>query len=410
MQGTASITAGKDKIEMPVDNKKEKIKAFYRDLCIGFVGSLRALSLYPPEHPEAGKRVANIYQRLIAVLKQRPQVTILVVNGEIVIENMPLPELSKTLAQFIKRMEEMKFQRILLKKGLGKDEFISFLQFMIQLMKRPENAITAMLENQGRFPHVIAGALPSESGPQISYEELSGALQSTRQSVVSFSGQIKDLFEAIDGPLSSSQIALAREIAESVFSMTLRGDIPLKALIYRRSADRDPYVHAFNVCAFSMALARDIELEEVRVGEIGLAALLHDIGLHVLESESGGSSQAETAEQQADYLDHPRRGAEILLATQQIPDLAPLVAYEHHIHYDGGGYPKETKHRDLNVASMITCITDSYDNLRRDAQERRALTLKEAVDWMDRRFGTQFHPILFKKFRAMVKAQAKEEI
>jgi HD-GYP domain-containing protein (c-di-GMP phosphodiesterase class II) len=410
MQGTASITAGKDKIEMPVDNKKEKIKAFYRDLCIGFVGSLRALSLYPPEHPEAGKRVANIYQRLIAVLKQRPQVTILVVNGEIVIENMPLPELSKTLAQFIQRMEEMKFQRILLKKGLGKDEFILFLQFMIQLMKKPENAITAMLENQGRFPHVIAGALPSESGPQISYEELSGALQSTRQSVVSFSGQIKDLFEAIEGPLSSSQMALAREIAESVFSMTLRGDIPLKALIYRRSADRDPYVHAFNVCAFSMALAREIELEDARVGEIGLAALLHDIGLHVLESESGGLSQAETAEQQADYLDHPRRGAEILLATQQIPDLAPLVAYEHHIHYDGGGYPKETKHRDLNLASMITCITDSYDNLRRDAQERRALTLKEAVDWMDRRFGTQFHPILFKKFRAMVKAQAKEEI
>jgi HD-GYP domain-containing protein (c-di-GMP phosphodiesterase class II) len=410
MQGTASIAAGRGKIEMPVDNKKEKIKAFYRDLCIGFVGSLRALSLYPPEHPEAGKRVANIYQRLIAVLKQRPEVTILVINGEIVIENMPLPELSKTLAQFIQRMEDMKFQRIVLKKGLGKDEFILFLQYMIQVMKKPENAITAMLENQGRFPHVIAGALPSESGPQISYEELSGALQPTRQTVVSFSGQIKDLFEDIKGPLSSSQIALAREITEAVFSMTLRGDIPLKALIYRRSADRDPYVHAFNVCAFSMALAREIELEDAMVGEIGLAALLHDIGLHVLGSESGGSSQSERAEQQADYLDHPRRGAEILLATQQIPDLAPLVAYEHHIHYDGGGYPKETKHRDLNLASMVTCITDSYDNLRRDAQERRALTLKEAVDWMDRRFGTQFHPILFKKFRAMVKAQAKEEI
>jgi HD-GYP domain-containing protein (c-di-GMP phosphodiesterase class II) len=410
VQGTASIPAGRDKIEMPVDNKKEKIKAFYRDLCIGFVGSLRALSLYPPEHPEAGKRVAGIYQRLIAVLKQRPQVTMLVINGEIVIENMPLPELSKTLAQFIQRMEEMKFQRIVLKKGLGKDEFISFLQFMIQLMKRPENAITAMLENQGRFPHVIAGALPSESGPQISYEELSGALQSARQSVVSFSGQIKDLFEAIEGPLSSSQIALAREIAESVFSITLSGDIPLKALIYRRSADRDPYVHAFNVCAFSMALAREIYLEDAMIGEIGLAALLHDIGLHVLESESGGSGQAETEEQQLNYLDHPRRGAEILLATQQIPDLAPLVAYEHHIHYDGGGYPEETRHRDLNLASMITCITDSYDNLRRDTPERQALTLKEAIDWMDRRFGTQFHPILFKKFRAMVKAQAKEEI
>ena len=395
---------------MPTQSNKEKIQAFYRDLCISFVGSLRALSLYPPEHPEAKNRVGNIYQRLTAFLKQRPHLTILVVNGEIVIENVPLPELSKTLAQFIQRMEDMRFQRVVLTKDLSADELILFLQLLVQLMKKPENAIDMMAENQGRFPHVIAGALPTAAGPQISYDELSGALQAARQLVLSFSGQLKDVFEDIKGPLSSRQVSLAKETTDSIYSMNTKGEIPLKTLIYRRSTDSDLYIHAINVCAFSMALARDIQLKDSIIEEVGLGALLHDIGLHVLASGQEGSNSTGASEGQANWYGHPQRGAEVLLATEGISDLVPLVAYEHHIHYDGGGYPKDIRHRDLNMASMITCITDSYDNLRRDLPNQHALTLTEAIDWMDRRFGTQFHPVLFKKFRAMVKAQAKEEI
>jgi HD-GYP domain-containing protein (c-di-GMP phosphodiesterase class II) len=395
---------------MPTQSNKEKIQAFFRDLCIGFVGSLRALSLYPPEHPEAKKRVGNIYQRLTAFLKQRPSLTILVVNGEIVIENVPLPELSKTLAQFIQRMEDMKFQRLLLKKDLSSDELILFLQFLIQLMKKPENAIEMMAENQGKFHHIIAGALPTEVGPQISYDELSGALQAARQSVLSFSGQLKDIFEGIKGPLSSRQVSLVKEATQSIYSMNMRGDIPLKVLIYRRSTDSDPYIHAINVCSFSMALAREIGLKDSIIEEVGLSALLHDIGLHVLASGPEELNSTGASEGQANWYGHPQRGAEVLLATEGISDLVPLVAYEHHIHYDGGGYPKDIRHRDLTLASMITCITNSYDNLRRELPNQHALTLTEAIDWMDRRFGIQFHPVLFKKFRAMVKAQAKEEI
>lgn len=395
---------------MPTQSNKEKIQAFFRDLCIGFVGSLRALSLYPPDHPEAKKRVGNIYQRLTVFLKQRPHLTILVVNGEIVIENVPLPELSKTLAQFIQRMEDMRFQRIVLKKDLSSDELILFLQLMIQLMKKPENAIEAMAENQGKFHHIIAGALPTEAGPQVSSDEQSGALQAARQSVLSFSGQLKDIFEGIKGPLSSRQVSLVKEATQSIYSMNMRGDIPLKVLIYRRSTDSDPYIHAINVCSFSMALAREIGLKDSIIEEVGLSALLHDIGLHVLASGPEDLNSTGSSAGQANWYGHPQRGAEVLLATVGISDLVPLVAYEHHIHYDGGGYPKDIRHRDLTLASMITCITNSYDNLRRELPNQHALTLTEAIDWMDRRFGTQFHPVLFKKFRAMVKAQAKEEI
>jgi HD-GYP domain-containing protein (c-di-GMP phosphodiesterase class II) len=93
-----------------------------------------------------------------------------------------------------------------------------------------------------------------------------------------------------------------------------------------------------------------------------------------------------------------------------MPDLVPLVAYEHHLHYDGGGYPKQERPRQLNLASIITCITNTYDNLRRNRPEQNALSLTDTLNWMDRQMGTHFHPLLLKQFRALVKAQAQEEL
>jgi len=59
---------------------------------------------------------------------------------------------------------------------------------------------------------------------------------------------------------------------------------------------------------------------------------------------------------------------------------------------------------------MITCITDTYDNLRRHHPNRASLSLTDTLNWINRKSGTFFHPIVHKHFRNMVKAQAEEEI
>ncbi|RLB32032.1 MAG: hypothetical protein DRG87_00810, partial [Deltaproteobacteria bacterium] len=81
--------------------KDEKLNKFYRDLCVSFVGSLRALSLYPEDHPETEKKVSGFFQRVSKFLEQRSTISLIFIGGEIVVENTPLPELSNTLAQFI---------------------------------------------------------------------------------------------------------------------------------------------------------------------------------------------------------------------------------------------------------------------------------------------------------------------
>lgn len=394
---------------MSTEATREKLRPFYRDLCISFVGSLRALSLYPEDHPETEKKVSGFIKRLTTWLDQRPSLALLFVNGEVAVEGTPLPELSGTLAQLIQRLEAMKLQRLLFKRGVASREIIGFLQLLLPLLKNPSGADLVLAKNQDRLPHILAGALPFEAGPQLSYEEISSEIQAARQSMLSFSDQLKDLFADLTVPLPEDRVSMAKKITETIQSNIAAGELPLKILIYRRNADPDPYLHALNVSALSMALAQRLDLKEVTIQEVGLGSLLHDIGFYLFPPASLSKSQVISFDDKKRQWEHPIRGAQALLATPGIPDLAPMVAYEHHLHYDGGGYPKQEKPREPNLASMITCITNSYDNLRRNRPERTASPLTDALNWMDRQGGTRFHPLLLKEFRALVKAEAEEE-
>lgn len=396
---------------MPEPSKSEKIQAFYRDLCLGFVGCLKALSLYPEDHPETKKRLNGFFQRLGKYLEQRPTLTLLFVNGEVVVENRRLQELSGALAQIIKRFEAMKLQRILFRRGLDPGELVSFLQILLPLLKKPVGGDLILAKNQERLPHVIAGALPFETGPQVSYEELSSALKAARRSTLSYTGRIKDLFLGLEGPLAPDKVSGAREITQTLFKALQGGEMPIKVLLYRRSPDPDPYLHAMNVSSISMALAQRIDLDANAIQDIGLAALLHDIGLFLSPEASFSKTATISLDEKKRQWEHPIRGAEILLATPGLPDIAPLVAYEHHLHYDGeGGYPEQKRPRDLNLASLITGIANSYDNLRRNRVGHQALSLTQALNHMDRSMGVDYHPLLYRQFRAMVKAQAEEQV
>jgi putative nucleotidyltransferase with HDIG domain len=390
--------------------KDDKLNTFYSNVCISFVQGIRTLSLYPNDHPETQKKVGLFFKLISQYLKQRPHISILFMGGEVVVENRPLPELSGSLSKFIKQLEAIKLQRFIFQRGIDINEVGRFFELLLPLLKNSDSADSVLEKNQENFPHILAGSIPVDAGPQVSYEEFTGALQSASKSVQSFSGQLKDMFTALDGPIPESKVAEAKETTRAIYDVNLRGDLPLKVLIYRSNTDPDPYLHAINVAAFSMALARKIDLGESVIQDIGLGALLHDIGLHLPDLEKELNEAGTSSDEEDRQREHPVRGAEILLASSGIPDLVPLVAYEHHIQYNGEGFPEQKTLRDMNLASLITFITNSYDNLRRDCPGQTALSLTEALNWMDQRLDTHYHPLLYKQFRGLVKAQVDETI
>jgi HD-GYP domain-containing protein (c-di-GMP phosphodiesterase class II) len=394
---------------MGEQDEKAKLHVFHRDLCIGFVGSLRSLSLYPPEHPETRKKLQDFFSKIDEHLSCRSNLAMLFIDGEVVVENTRLPELSSALGKFLKRLEQVHLQRLVFQKGMLFEELVQFLQILLSLLKNPAGAELVLAEAKERLPHIIVSSVQLDDVSQVSYEDFSGTLQEVRQSMLSLSDQIKGLFSDVAGGLPVTKVALARQMAETIHKMVMAEELPIKVLIYRRNPDPDPYQHAIHVSAVSMALAQRLKVHGPVLDELCFGALLHDIGLFLSPPLAAPASGAITLDEKKKRWEHPIRGAEILLSTRGIPDLAPLIAYEHHLHYDGGGYPEQKQRRQLNLASLIVSITNTYDDLRRTRPERAALPLTDALNWMDARQGKEFHPLLLKQFRAMVKAQALEK-
>jgi HD-GYP domain-containing protein (c-di-GMP phosphodiesterase class II) len=389
---------------------KPKIREFYVDLCINFFGALRAFNLYTADHPEAHRKIEAFYQKLNRYLSQKPTMTWLLMGGEVVIENQPLPELERVLAKILPMLDKINLERLTFRQGLGTEELTAFFQLLLPLLKEPSGGEIVLAKNQEKLPHILAGRLPLDSQAQVTYEDFASVLQSARQAILSYSTQLKELFSDIHGPLSPPKVLTAKQITETIHSMVKEGDMPVKLLLYRRSPNPDPYIHALNVSALSMAMAYEVELDKLMVKEIGLGALLHDVGLYHSPSDLFSTTAAMTLDEKNRYWEHPVRGAELLIASPGIPDVAPIMAYEHHIFYNGKGFPAKQSARELNLGSMIIGITDCYDNLRRDRPEQSALSLPEALNRMDKSMGEMFHPLLLKRFRALVKTQAQEQI
>jgi hypothetical protein len=380
-------------------NPKDKLREFYKEILFALVAAVRSLSLYPPEHPESEKKLKSLFKILDLYLSQRPSLTLLLLGNEVIVEDIPLPELTKLLPKLLQRLDAIHLERLMFRQGLSTEELITFLQLLVPLLQEPKDGEMVLAKNQDRLPHILAGRLPLESKPQVSYEQFVDVLKLARQSVLSFSAQLKALFSDVEGPLQGDKVSLAKGAVDTIQNMIKAKELPLKILIFQRSSDPSPYVHDLNVCALSLAIAKRLGLDR---------EWIQDIGLYLSPSAFLSTTAVITLDEKNRYWDHPVRGAELLLASPGIPELVPIIAYEHHLHYNGKGFPAQQRPRELNLGSMITLIADTYDNLRRDRPEQKALSMTETLNTMNQGAGKDFHPLLFKTFRELVKAQAKE--
>ena len=96
----------------------------------------------------------------------------------------------------------------------------------------------------------------------------------------------------------------------------------------------------------------------------------------------------------------------MLLATPGVPELAVIVAYEHHIRFDGGGYPALPRSWKTSLASAVTQVADVYDALRTDRPYRTGLDRDTIMAMMTADAGITFEPALLAAFFELVVPRA----
>jgi putative two-component system response regulator len=152
-----------------------------------------------------------------------------------------------------------------------------------------------------------------------------------------------------------------------------------------------------------MALAEYLELGTGAVRSIGLAALLHDLGKIRVPREILVKPGRLTESERTIMQRHPVEGARLILERDDELEIAAMVAYEHHIMIDGGGYPHRHYPRDAQYASRLVHVCDVYDALRTKRPYRDAWPSTRALSYIEGRAGSEFDPALARVFVQMMR-------
>lgn len=336
--------------------------------------------MYSPEHEAveaAAGKVGSILEELEA-----EHLSILIVDDELVINNVLFRESG---------LHGKKFMRMFKLKGLSR---VDFLKGVKPEETRKFIADVADAEKElGQYVNIRAGVMGVRTAASGVPVHLDLSAFSEEQL-----GRVEALFGTVS-PFRELEVAGLDEIVANFLITFRRGANILRMISPVRSHSEFTYTHAMNVAVLSMSQAEYLCLKDDLVHEVGIAALMHDVGKLFITEKVLHKDQRLTEDEYADVKRHSLLGAAYLLRTDGLPRLASIVALEHHRKFDGSGYPVLSDNgRRQHVASQIVAISDFFDALRSHRPYRRSLSVEEILQMMRDGSGTSFNPVLLNNF------------
>jgi HD-GYP domain-containing protein (c-di-GMP phosphodiesterase class II) len=184
------------------------------------------------------------------------------------------------------------------------------------------------------------------------------------------------------------------------FTTVLQQDIDvLRTLSPIKAHSSYTSVHETNVSMLTIFQAESLGLTGEALHEAGLAGLLHDVGKMFVPKKII-DKQGKLDEHELGIIQlHPVYGALYLSTQPDVSKTAVIAAYEHHMRYDGSGYPqnKKTMKRQHKISQLVA-IADFFDALRTKRSYRSSFNLIEVLKIIKEGTGTYFNPELIDNF------------
>jgi putative nucleotidyltransferase with HDIG domain len=351
--------------------------------------ALRGTELYSPTHPLVQRGIDALSTTVVEGIGTAPAVVVGFIGDEVVVDSTRLSRGTASLVGFARGLREREIEKITFARGLTRDEVRAFIVALGD-RKSPIPLVDRLTAKGVR--HVTIGRITVED---MSDQE-TGIATARRvyQTAVETAESLWNAAKAGDQPDPGA----ARKIIDSLAKLVTQDRTSLMALTALKKYDNYTFTHMVNVAALAMAQARALNLDGALLREFGFAALMHDIGkvntpLEVLNKPD------KLARDEFDIMKrHVVDGAHILRRTPEMPALAPIVAFEHHLKQDLSGYPQNIGSRKLNLCTMIVSIADVFDALRSNRPYRQGLATARIRSIMDEQGSPAFNQTLLKRF------------
>jgi HD-GYP domain-containing protein (c-di-GMP phosphodiesterase class II) len=226
------------------------------------------------------------------------------------------------------------------------------------------------------------------------------------QELLALSGIQLDGLKELYASIKKRKMIDIRGVDEMVtgFIKGFRREInPLGLLASLKSANEYTFTHVTNVCILAMSQAETLGFKGNHLHDLGVASLLHDVGKIFVPEEILNKPGNLTPAERAIMETHTVKGARYLMGIEGIPKLAVLAALEHHLKYDGSGYPSLKGGWRPNIASQVISIADVFDAMRSKRAYQPAATMEQIAGVLQKGRGIAFNPQLVDHFLKLVR-------
>ncbi len=372
---------------------KGTIQEFLRQL----ISILQVAKMYTTDHPRFESLLPELYAVLDKVIAEQSELRFGIVGDELVFGQEVFFELSKNIRQELAYLKKKGIEKIVFLKGVSQEELKVFVATLV--LTEEGKDLNEQLR-KGGVTHIILGKI--SAGSQQSTQAAKVAMPKVEELVDSSVKSVEDSLQTLlDGrSLDADQL---RKTITNVMENLMGQYHELLKLTAMRKYDTLTYLHLLDVAILSMFFASKLGFSKEDVLDIGIAGLFHDIGkVHIsrkITSKEGGL----TTEEFAKMKSHAILGSELLLRYIDSLGILPVVvAFEHHLKYDGSGYPKLKFFKKQNIASSIVSICDVYDALTQRRSYKRDYPPNMVYGIMNRERGTSFSPELLDEFFKLI--------
>lgn len=346
---------------------------------------LATMSLYSPGHPAAKRGLEAAWQALTRLLEADEHPVFLFLGGAPVFAGRPLHEMRDW--PYTARLSNIGVQRLEFEREATLE---AFSRFLANLQGRFSTGATGPLEEEAVTPGITSGLVvvqQAEEEEVVAEEE--GETEGSREYLVNLDDEL-EVVQFIWSQAGAGTVARAEAEAVVRLLATQLESHTLPQVAHSSDFGRYHAEHAVNTSLLAMAVARQEGFNAPGRQQVGVAAILHDIGVAQLPAGLFSSESLNEAERQQ-VESHPRLGARLLMRHGgRGMELAAQVAWEHHLRPDGTGYPIERFRAVPGWTGKVVGVCATYVALRSPRPFRQAWGAEQAVRHLEAGAGVVF--------------------
>ena len=218
-------------------------------------------------------------------------------------------------------------------------------------------------------------------------------------------GSVKDVITHINAK-QYADVRKLKRLAQNAVSLVMEDESILLGLTTIKHYDEYTFNHCVNVSIYSMAIGKRMGFSRKTLTELGITALLHDVGKSKIPIEILNKPGPLDGPEWSEMKKHPMVGVEIVLNLKQLGEINPKMVvgiFDHHLKFDLSGYPRLFRKKEVSLFGKIIQIADSYDAMTTPRVYKKIpFTPEQAMAILLQERGVHYDPLLLKVFIGLV--------